>query len=69
MGNKNTLVSNSVLLELARNSLGKPMIKYSGIFQPCCQTIGSLKSLTVGVFTPLKLASVTNQGYFLPVPS
>lgn len=65
-GNKNTLVSNSVL-ELGHNSYENQWLSSQEFFEPVVKplVIGSLKSSTVGVFTPLILASVMNEGLFL----
>ena len=41
--------------------LAESVVKFSGILQVRCYTVGSWKSATMGVFTPWKLANATNE--------
>lgn len=43
-------------------------IKFSGILQSDRHHVGSLKSVTVGVLIPQKLAIATNQAFVHPQP-
>lgn len=53
----------SCVLEQFPTSLRGQIVKYSGILQTKCQTIGNLKSPIIWVFSS-KLANAVNQGVF-----
>ena len=61
-------LSNLTVIELAHCNLPlqELTVKFSGNLRVSWCHIGSLKSTTVGVFTPWKWANATNQGTFTP---
>lgn len=56
----------SRVLQPSPTGSGELIIKLQQIWEPVDLTVGSLQSATVGVFTPLRSANATTQGFPRP---